>query len=248
MPGSDEIKSAVKHAYAALAVGRTIPLDGGCCEPATKEKLLGYGYSKEELETLPDSVVAMSDGCGNPTGLGLVEEGQTVLDLGSGGGIDVFLASRRVGAHGKVMGLDMTEEMVERARRNATRAGLDNVEFRLGEIEKIPLADGTVDVIISNCVICLSPDKGRVFAEMFRVLKQGGRIAIADEVALTPFSKEEAGDPSKWCSCVSGAITEKEYASKLEAAGFKEVYVKQLRRPGELSPTVFSAFVSASKP
>jgi SAM-dependent methyltransferase len=247
MAETEEIKAAVKSAYASLATSRTIPLGTGCCEPATKEKLVRYGYTEEELGSLPESVISMSDGCGNPTGLGMIREGETVLDLGSGGGIDVFLASRKVGQRGKVIGLDMTPEMVQRARTNAEKANLRNVEFRLGEIESLPFDDKSIDLIISNCVICLSPDKKRVFGEMFRVLKQGGRLAIADEVALRPFTKEERGDSLKWCSCVTGAITEQEYASALTHAGFAYVYVKQLRPSGEVNPAVFSAFVSAVK-
>jgi ubiquinone/menaquinone biosynthesis C-methylase UbiE len=190
----------------------------------------------------------MAAGCGNPTGLGMIREGETVLDLGSGGGIDVFLASKKVGQRGRVIGLDMTPGMVQRARANARRVGLANVEFRSGEIENMPIEAGSVDVIISNCVICLSPDKGKVFREMFRVLRHGGRLAIADEVAVRPFTKEEREDSTSWCSCVTGAITEKEYASALSNAGFKDVYVKQLHKPGELTPAVFSAFASATKP
>jgi len=248
MPETEEIKEAVRTAYGTLATGRTIPLDTGCCEPATKDKLLRYGYTKEELGSLPESVMAMSDGCGNPTGLGMIKEGETVLDLGSGGGIDVFLASKMVGHRGRVIGLDMTPEMIQRARASAKKAGLSNVEFRSGEIESMPIEAGSVDVIISNCVICLSPDKGKVFREMFRVLRRGGRLAIADEVALRPFTKREREDTTMWCSCVTGAITEKEYATALISVGFKDVYVKQLRKPGELTPSVFSAFVSATKP
>lgn len=247
MSRTDEVKRAVKSAYGSLATSRIIPLEGGCCEPATRDKLLRYGYTPEELGSLPESVIAMSDGCGNPTGLGMIKDGETVLDLGSGGGIDVFLASRKVGDRGRVIGLDMTPEMVQKATADARRANLANVEFRLGEIEHLPLEDGSVDVIISNCVICLSPDKGEVFREMYRVLKVGGRLAIADEVALKPFTKEEKEDSAKWCACVSGAITEKEYAEALSSAGFSDVYVKQLRSPGELTPSVFSAFVSATK-
>ena len=248
MSKAEKIKEEVRGAYGSLATSRTISLETGCCEPATKEKLLRYGYTKEELESLPESVVAMSDGCGNPTGLGMIREGETVLDLGSGGGIDVFLASKKVGPKGKVIGLDMTPEMIQRARGNAEKAGLSNVEFRSGEIENLPIEAGTVDVIISNCVICLSPDKEQVFREMFRVLKHGGRLAVADEVALRPFTKEETEDSAKWCSCVTGAITERGYESALSTAGFEDIYVKQLRKPGELTPSVFSAFVSATKP
>jgi len=248
MSETEEIKQAVRSSYGSLATNRTIPLDTGCCEPATKDKLLRYGYTKEELGSLPESVIALSDGCGNPTGLGMINKGETVVDLGSGGGIDVFLASKKVGNRGRVIGLDMTPEMIQRAGANAEKAGLTNVEFRSGEIEDMPVEAGSVDVIISNCVICLSPDKGKVFREMFRVLRQGGRVAIADEVALRPFSIEEKKDSAEWCSCVTGAITEKEYASELKNAGFKDVYVKQLRKPDELTPAVFSAFVSATKP
>lgn len=248
MSEDERIKQAVKSAYGTLATSRTIPLEQGCCGPATNDKLLRYGYTQEELGSLPESVVTMSDGCGNPTGLGMIREGETVVDLGSGGGIDVFLASRKVGPRGRVIGVDMTPEMIQKARDNARKADLANVEFRAGEIENLPLEDGSADVIISNCVICLSPDKGRVFREMFRVLRPGGRLAIADEVAVRPFTKEERENPAMWCSCVTGAITEKEYASALTGAGFKDVYVKQLRPSGDMNPAVFSAFVSATKP
>ena len=251
MAESEEIKKAVRSAYGSLATNRTLPMVQGCCEPSAEqmsEKLVRYGYSEGELAELPESVVTMSDGCGNPTGLGMIKEGETVLDLGSGGGIDVFLASKKVGPRGKVVGLDMTPEMVQKATENARRASLTNVEFRLGEIEHVPLGDGSVDVVISNCVICLSPDKRRVFHEMFRVLKPGGRLAVADEVAVKPFTPEERADSAKWCGCVSGAITESEYRSALEEVGFASVYVKQLRRAGDSMPGVFSAFVSAVKP
>jgi len=223
----------------------------GCCEPSSgsmPDKLLRYGYSKQELDALPESVITMSDGCGNPTGLGMIEERETVLDLGSGGGIDVFLASKKVGPRGRVIGLDMTPEMIQRARDNAKRASLVNVEFKQGEIERIPLGDGSVDVIMSNCVICLSPDKPRVFREMFRVLRKGGRLAIADEVAVKPFTPQEKADSAKWCSCVSGAVAESEYRSALEQAGFGQVYVRQLRPAGDSMPGVFSAFISAVRP
>src|SRR5690349_1638749 len=210
MTETEPIKSAVKKAYSSLATERTSALEQNCCDTSgsNASKLLHYGDSKEELSVLPESVVVMADGCGNPTALGMIKEGETVLDLGSGGGIDVFLASKRVGRRGKVIGLDMTAEMVERARENARRMGLSNVEFKLGEIEQMPMSDKSVDVIMSNCVICLSPDKENVFAEMFRVLKPGGRLAIADEVAVRPFTEKEKRDPEQWCSCITGAITE----------------------------------------
>ena len=240
------IKTAVIESYSSLAKGAELAT---CCDSTRTDKLLRYGYSAEELASLPESVVAMSDGCGNPTGLGMIREGNVVLDLGSGGGIDVLLASRKVGKTGRVIGLDMTPEMVNRATATAKRMGATNVEFKLGEIEQIPLGDETVDVIMSNCVICLSPEKEKVFQEMSRVLRKGGGLAIADEVAVRPFSEEEKGDPGKWCSCITGAVTESRYREMLEDAGFTEVYVKQLR-PSMSGPSsvVFSAFVSAVKP
>jgi len=259
MNETEKIKAAVKKSYAFLATSRTIPLEQNCCETSqvpnsdklpkygySQEEFLNRGYSQEELKGLPESVTVMADGCGNPTGLGAIREGETVLDLGSGGGIDVFLASKKVGPHGKVIGLDMTPEMVERANDNARKMNLTNVEFRLGEIEHIPLADASIDVIMSNCVICLIPDKGSVFREMFRALRRGGRLAIADEIAIRPFSQEEKIDPDRWCSCLTGAISETEYSSTLKQVGFVGVYVKQLRPAS--NPDVFSAFVSATKP
>ena len=240
------IKTAVIESYSSLAKGAEL---ASCCDSSKTDKLLRYGYSAEELASLPESVVAMSDGCGNPTGLGMIKEADVVLDLGSGGGIDVLLASRKVGRTGRVIGLDMTPEMVQRAAATARRMGVVNVEFKLGEIEQIPLDDESVDLIMSNCVICLSPEKEKVFQEMFRVLRKGGALAIADEVAVRPFSEEEKADPGKWCSCITGAVTESQYKEMLEESGFTEVYVKQLRpstsAPG---PSVFSAFVSAVKP
>jgi arsenite methyltransferase len=235
------IKDKVKVAYAILA-------EQGCCGPSENSKLKNRGYTPEELIGLPESVLAMSDGCGNPTALGAIREGDTVLDLGSGGGIDVFLAARKVGRTGRVIGLDMTPRMVESAHANLERLGLDNVEFKLDEIEHIPLADGSVDVIMSNCVICLSPDKDQVFREMFRVLRPGGRLAIADEVALKPFSSEEKADLEKWCECVTGAVTEAEYSDMLRRVGFERVYVKQIHRTMESGSGVFSAFISGAKP
>lgn len=248
MSGEKEIKAVVRERYSAVA----IDAEHGCCSGTPElEKLLTKGYSAEELETLPESVIAMSKGCGNPTALGMINKDDTVLDLGSGGGLDVFLASRKVGSKGKVIGLDMTPEMIQQSVENVKRIGATNVEFKLGEIEQIPLDNESIDVIMSNCVICLSPDKGRVFGEMFRVLRPGGRLAIADELALTPFSDEEKLDPIKWSTCITGAITEQEYTNMLEEAGFKDTYVKRLReRRSEegASLGVASAFISATKP
>ncbi len=244
MPKDGPIKENVKTAYTHLAE----EAEQSCCGPSDTEKLSDRGYSLEELQGLPESVLTMSDGCGNPTALGAMREGDTVLDLGSGGGIDVFLAARKVGRTGKVIGLDMTPKMVESARANLARLNLENVEFKLGEIEHIPVASDSVDMIMSNCVICLSPDKEQVFREMFRVLRPGGRLAIADEVALKPFSSEEKADPEKWCMCITGAVTEADYSGTLQKAGFEQVYVQRLRRSIESTAGVFSAFISGTKP
>jgi SAM-dependent methyltransferase len=251
MAASEEIKNAVKESYGALADQRSSLDINSCREPdgeSKTEKLLRYGYSSADLEWIPESVKVMSDGCGNPTGLGMINEGDTVLDLGSGGGIDVLLASKKVGPKGRVIGLDMTPTMVRSATENSRKMKLDNVEFKLGEIERIPLADDSVDVIISNCVICLSPDKDAVFREMFRVMRSGGRLAVADEVAKKKFSEAERADPEKWCSCITGAIEEDEYRQALGRANFEKVYVRQLRPSSNQMPNVFSAFVSAIKP
>jgi arsenite methyltransferase len=244
MKGDGPIKESVKKAYTELAV----IAEQNCCGSAKTDRLANRGYSNEELENLPESVLTMSDGCGNPTALGKIREGDVVLDLGSGGGIDVFLAAQKVGRTGKVIGLDMTPRMIESARSNLTKLNLENVEFKLGEIEHIPLAGDSVDVITSNCVICLSPEKQQVFREMFRVLRPRGRVAIADEVALRPFSDEERGDPEQWCKCVTGAVTEAEYSKMLQQVGFEEVYVKRLYRSMEANDRVFSAFISGVKP
>ncbi len=189
----------------------------------------------------------MSDGCGNPTALGAIRDGDTVTDLGSGGGIDVFLAARKVGRTGRVIGLDMTPKMVESARANLAKLNLENVEFKLGEIEHIPLASDSVEVIMSNCVICLSPEKAQVFRELFRVLTPGGRLAIADEVALRPFTEEDRANLEKWCSCITGAVTEAEYSKTLQEVGFEQVYVRRLRKSVESNSAVFSAFISGAK-
>ena len=246
MTEAETIKNAVRDRYGARA-GNSDSV--GCCGPLNVDGLLSHGYSREEVGQLPESAIVMAAGCGNPTALGMIHAGETVLDLGSGGGIDVLLASKRVGSQGKVIGLDMTKEMVQRASDNAQKLGFQNVEFRLGEIEQIPLDAESIDVIMSNCVICLSPDKKRVFQEMFRVLRRNGSVAIADEVALKPFSNAEKADTDKWCSCSTGAITGLEYVRGLEEVGFIEVRVTPLEQGEGYSGTgVLSAFVSATKP
>jgi SAM-dependent methyltransferase len=235
----------------------------GCGDPITADL-----YAAEETAGLPDEAVAASLGCGNPTALTELREGQTVLDLGSGGGIDVLLSARRVGPTGKVYGLDMTDEMLALARENQRKAGATNVEFLKGEIEHIPLPDNSVDVIISNCVINLSADKARVLREAFRVLKPGGRFAVSDVVVRGEVPAEIRRSVELWVGCVAGALRETEYRDLLTRAGFTDVDVEPWRvynvndarefltetgiDVNAIAPTVdgkfASAFVRATKP
>ncbi len=182
-------------------------------------------YDNAEIAELPESVTAISLGCGNPTAIASLQPGQTVLDLGSGGGIDCFLAARQVGPEGHVIGLDMTTDMIRLARRNAKKLGLTNVEFRWGEIEEMPVADASVDVVISNCVINLSPDKPQVFREAYRVLKPGGHLAVSDMVFEVPVPEALRTDLDSWAGCVAGAWLEDDYLAAIRAAGFTDVTV-----------------------
>jgi SAM-dependent methyltransferase len=202
-------------------------------------------YPDDERATLPDGAVRASLGCGNPLRVADLHPGETVLDLGSGGGIDVLLSARRVGPTGHVHGLDMTDEMLDLARRNAADAGAANVEFHTGQIEAIPLPDASIDVVISNCVINLSADKPAVFAEMFRVLRPGGRVGVSDIVAedrLTPEQRAERGD---WAGCTAGALSRAEYVDGLTAAGFTDVRVDFT---GEYADGMHAAIVRARRP
>jgi arsenite methyltransferase len=198
--------------------------DSSCGDPITSNL-----YNEAEKGSLPENAVRASLGCGNPTALAELRPGETVLDLGSGGGIDVLLSARRVGPTGKAYGLDMTDEMLELARKNQSDSGLTNVEFLKGEIEAIPLPDASVDVIISNCVINLSGDKDRVLAEAFRVLKPGGRFAVSDVVVRGPVPEAIRKSLELWVGCVAGAMEETEYIGKLERAGFTAIGVEPTR-------------------
>lgn len=224
MTASDpqEIKTAVRQRYAGRAEG------AACCEPAeldpSTNAVRGI-YLDTDTSEMPSQALLASAGCGNPTALADLRPGETVLDLGSGGGIDCFLAGRIVGRTGHVIGVDMTPEMLELARSNAVRAKAGNVEFRQGEIEDLPVESGTVDVVISNCVVCLSPDKDAVFAEAFRVLKPGGRAHISDMVLVGDLPQNVLEDPQKWAECVSGADQKDEYLERLRHAGFADVVV-----------------------
>lgn len=218
------IQTAVRDKYGAIAksVGAT-----GCCGPSAccggGDPITTDLYSEAETEGLPADAVAVSLGCGNPTALIALEAGQTVLDLGSGGGIDVLLSAKRVGPTGKVYGLDMTDEMLALARANQKKAGATNVEFLKGTIESIPLPDRSVDVIISNCVINLSADKDAVLREAFRVLKPGGRFAVSDVIVRGDVPADVRRNMELWVGCIAGALKDTEYTSKLAAAGFTDI-------------------------
>ena len=220
-----------KYGAAALRVN-----SGGssCCGASTAsgcgpDPITSNHYVGDEASQVPAEALAASLGCGNPTALAELRAGETVLDLGSGGGIDVLLSARRVGSTGKAYGLDMTDEMLALARENQQKSGLTNVEFLKGEIERIPLPDNSVDVIISNCVINLSADKDRVLAEAFRVLKPGGRFAVSDVVVRGPVPAAIRRNVELWIGCVAGALDEGDYRSKLAAAGFEDIEIEPTR-------------------
>src|ERR671910_1700218 len=274
---NEELKGQVRRRYAeaALAVRGTGESDeASCCGPsccgndsqASKVDLTGGSYSAEELGELPGTAKKASLGCGNPTALATLSPGEVVLDLGSGGGIDVLLSAKRVSPDGKAYGLDMTDEMLELARRNRAEAGVENAEFLKGHIEDVPLPDEQVDVVISNCVINLSTDKPKVISEAFRVLKPGGRFAVSDVVFLG--SKSELPDEvletvGLWTGCVVGALEKEEYEALLEKAGFEDVSVEVQnvydpeaidgldtpeKREALRNVSAASAFVRAKKP
>lgn len=237
-----KIKEVVKQRYADVAQGAS------CCSGITgapRNRVLAQrmGYTEEDLALVPESTLNSFAGCGNPLAIDDLKEGETVLDLGSGAGLDCFLAATKVGPRGKVIGLDMTQEMLAKAEANRRKMGLGNVEFRLGEMEKMPLEEASVDAIISNCVINLSPEKGKVFREAYRVLKPGGRIMISDMVLEKELPPEVKKDPRAWASCIAGAVLEREYLKMIEEAGFVDIEVLSRKPYGP----VVSAMVRANK-
>jgi len=231
--GNNEILNTVRQHYARAAKQRS---SAGCCAtvspccetkptiPAKEKKSESFVYSKQEIADLPEEAL-VGLGCGNPGAIAAIKPGETVLDLGSGGGIDCFLAAKKAGDAGQVIGVDMTPEMLSKARTNALKYGYKNIEFRLGEIENLPVADESIDVIISNCVINLSPDKPKVFAEAFRALKPGGRFTIADMIATAPLPAKIKNDLSLYVGCIAGAVFVDELKEMLSKAGFDKITI-----------------------
>jgi len=224
----EKIRKDVRKGYARIAKeGCVSSCATSCCDNSSshQESSTKIGYTEDELRSIPQGS-NMGLGCGNPVALASLKEGETVVDLGSGGGVDCFLATKKVGAKGKVIGIDMTPEMIDKARENARKSNYSNVEFRLGEIENLPVADNTADVVISNCVINLAPDKKRVFEEAFRALKPGGRIMVSD-IVLTKEIPEEIQKKAHPASCVQGAILKDKYIETIKQAGFKNVEISE---------------------
>jgi arsenite methyltransferase len=222
-----EIKQVVKKRYGGLAKQD----QQSCCCSGSASSMLrsqGIGYAKEDLERIPEESV-LGLGCGNPIAIAELRPGEVVLDLGSGAGVDVFLAANKVGPAGRVIGVDMTEEMVDKAKRIAADYGYTNVEFRLGEIEKLPVEDNSVNAIISNCVINLSTDKSRVFREAYRALKPGGRLTVSDIVSEGVIPDDIKNDPDAWTGCIAGALERQEYLDKIKKAGFADIQILSSR-------------------
>lgn len=260
----DAIRQAVRETYGKVAERESSGCGcdtSACCDGSTDTPAAGIssrmGYSEEELQSVPEGA-NLGLGCGNPLAISALKAGETVLDLGSGGGFDCFLAARRVGNDGKVIGVDMTPEMVAKARENARREGFGNVDFRLGEIEHLPVADASVDVILSNCVINLSPDKSSVFRESYRVLKPGGRLAISDVVATAELPDTIREDLALHAGCIAGAATITETERMLAGAGFQNIrirpkdesrdFIREWAPGSRVEEYVVSATIEAEKP
>ena len=233
---NQEIKDSIKKSYAKVAES-SCGCSCNCSQFSNEDLAKSIGYSDNEINIVPDANLGL--GCGNPTALGEIKEGMTVLDLGSGAGFDCFLAAKKVGKKGKVIGVDMTPQMIKKAKENAKKYEYTNVEFKLGEIENLPIENNSVDVIISNCVINLSPDKSKVFKESYRVLKKGGKMFISDMVLLKELSEMHKNDHDLIASCVGGAILKKDYLKLMKDAGFE---VKILSEDKEISDRQYKGF------
>jgi arsenite methyltransferase len=261
---ASEITESVKKRYGTIAKQETSGCGcapaGSCCGPlaeSSSTSSLQVGYSAEELKSVPGGS-DLGLGCGNPHAIAALQPGETVLDLGSGAGFDCFLAARQVGENGRVIGVDMTPEMVEKARVHAHAAPYSNVEFRLGDIENLPASDASIDVIISNCVINLSPDKRNVFREAFRVLKRGGRLAISDVIATAPLPESIRNDLALYSSCMGGALTKAELETMLQESGFQDIriqpksdsreFIREWAPGRDVQEYIVSAFITAMKP
>ena len=238
-----ELRDTVRHKYAAAARAAASGSDTSCCTPADDTNVFGAALYGDN-EDVPD-VIGASLGCGVPTAIADLREGETVLDLGSGAGADVLISARRVGTTGKAIGLDMTDEMLELARRNAADAGIENVQFLKGYIEDMPIADATVDVVISNCVINLSGDKPAAIGEAARVLRPGGRFAVSDVIADKDMDEATRADMAAWTGCIGGALTEAEFRRALEAAGFAHIEIQETHR---VHKHAAAAIIRARKP
>jgi ubiquinone/menaquinone biosynthesis C-methylase UbiE len=247
----NDIRESVRERYAAAAKSANAATeDGGCCgsnsiscSPA--DATGAFGGALYDRDDVPESALSASLGCGVPTAVADLHEGETVLDLGSGAGADVLISARRVGPTGEAIGLDMTDEMLELARSNAAEAGVDNVEFVKGYLEELPLADETVDVVISNCVINLAGDKSKVLAEAARVLRPGGRFAVSDVIADPDMDEQTRADMAAWTGCIAGALTEPEFRAALAAAGLEDVEIRETHRVHEHAA---AAIIRARKP
>ena len=240
----DRVRETVREKYAAAAVAAAA--GAACCGPADDAGLFGASlYAGDGESGAPETAINASLGCGVPTAVADLHEGETVLDLGSGAGADVLISARRVGPTGKAIGLDMTDEMLELARANAVEVGVENVEFLKGYLEDMPLADETVDVVISNCVINLSGDKPRVLQEAARVLRPGGRFAVSDVIADPGMDEQTRADMAAWTGCIAGALTKNEFRTALESAGFQDIEIRETHRVHEHAA---AAIVRARKP
>ena len=264
MSREDNIRKAVREHYGELANKATLSGEAECCccGPQAKKveittDALRLGYTYDDISSVPEEA-NMGYGCGNPVAIASLKPGEAVLDLGSGGGFDCLLAARRVGPTGRIIGVDMTEEMLEKARSNAEKGGFGNVEFRLGKIEELPVEDASVDVVLSNCVINLSPEKDRVFKEVFRVLKPGGRVAVSDIVASDPLPEAIRRDINLRSCCIAGAAAIDEIISMMEKAGFDKIRVTPKEKSREfirdwvpntgIETYVVSAIIEATRP